>query len=83
MKLGELLERLDKMYKLYGDIDVMIDLSQDNNLDDTIYIDTDTKNIWTESVKDITEVKDDNGDEITGICISNYVMEDKNWGKDD
>lgn len=82
MKLKEFKKKIDEMYSQYGDIDVTIDLTQDNNLDDTIYIDTDTNNIWTEDVKDITELKDSRGVEVTGICISNYVMENNNWGKE-
>ena len=35
------------------------------------------------SVNDVTEMKDFKGEYVTGVCLSNYEMEDMNWGRKD
>lgn len=82
MNLKELKERIDEMYNKYGDVAVVVDLAQDDTIDDTICL-NDDGNISTENIQDVTELKDYKGEEVTGICLSNYVMEDNNWGKDE
>lgn len=83
MKLEEFKKEIDTMYNKYGgNIDVTIDITANEDEDDTI-CKNELNHIWTESIKDITEVKDYLGENVTGICLSNYIMEDKNWGKDD
>lgn len=82
MNLKELKSRIDEMSNKYGDIAVMVDIIQDDLIDDTIYI-SENGNISTENIQDVTELKDYNGNNITGICLSNYIMKDNNWGKDD
>lgn len=81
MQLKEFKNIIDTMFSKYGDIDIMIDLATNNDVDDTIYKDTETGNIYTEQVLDISEVKDNTGDNVEGICISNYKMENNNWGR--
>lgn len=82
MNLKELKERIDEMYNKYGDVAVVVDLVQDDIIDDTICL-NDDGNISTENIQDVTELKDYKGEDVTGICLSNYVMEDNNWGKDE
>lgn len=81
MQLKEFKNIIDTMFSKYGDIDIMIDLATNNDVDDTIYKDTETGNIYTEQVLDISEVKDNTGDNVEGICISNYKMKNNNWGR--
>lgn len=80
MNLSELRNRVNILYNKYGDIAVLVDIKQDEDLDDTFYFDNNTNSISTENIQDITEVKDSEGKEVTGICLSNYIMEDNNWG---
>lgn len=82
MNLKELKERIDKMYNKYGDIAVVVDLVSNEDIDDTICL-NEGGSISTENIQDITELKDYKGEEVVGICLSNYVMEDNNWGKDE
>ena len=82
MQLKEFKNIIDTMFSKYGDIDIMIDLATNNDVDDTIYKDTETGNIYTEQVLDISEVKDNTGDNVEGICISNYKMKNNNWGRE-
>lgn len=83
MNLKELKERIDDMYYQYGDIDVMLDIKPDYDCEfDDCYFENEDGCI-SASVCDVTEMKDFKGEYITGICLSNYEMEDKNWGKDD
>lgn len=81
MQLKEFKNIIDTMFSKYGDIDIMIDLATNNDVDDTIYKDIETGNICTEQVLDISEVKDNTGDNVEGICISNYKMKNNNWGR--
>ena len=81
MQLKEFKNIIDTMFSKYGDIDIMIDLATNNGVDDTIYKDIETGNIYTEQVLDISEVKDNTGDNVEGICISNYKMKNNNWGR--
>lgn len=92
MNLKEFKEKIDYMYERYGgNIDVTIDIVTDEELDDTLYV-TDT-DIWTEEIRDITEVLnipphrhneridlDKEPELVSGICISNHIIEDNNWG---
>lgn len=82
MQLKEFKNIIDTMFSKYGDIDIMVDLATNNDVDDTIYKDTETGNIYTEQVLDISEVKDNTGDNVEGICISNYKMKNNNWGRE-
>lgn len=82
MQLKEFKDIIDTMFSKYGDIDIVIDLATNNDVDDTIYKDTETGNIYTEQVLDISEVKDNIGDNVEGICISNYKMKNNNWGRE-
>ena len=82
MQLKEFKNIIDNMFSKYGDIDIMIDLATNNDVDDTIYKDIETGNIYTEQVLDISEVKDNTGDNVEGICISNYKMKNNNWGRE-
>jgi hypothetical protein len=82
MQLKEFKNIIDTMFSKYGDIDIMIDLATNNDVDDTIYKDIETGNIYTEQVLDISEVKDNTGDNVEGICISNYKMKNNNWGRE-
>ena len=82
MNLKELKERIDKMYNKYGDIAVVVDLVSNEDIDDTICL-NEGGSKSTENIQDITELKDYKGEEVVGICLSNYVMEDNNWGKDE
>lgn len=81
MQLKEFKDIIDTMFNKYGDIDIVIDLTTNNDIDDTLYKDTETGNIYTEQVLDISEVKDNVGNEVEGICISNYKMKNNNWGR--
>ena len=86
MNLKEFKEKIDAMYEKYGgDIDVTADIVTDKDLDDTLYI-TD-KGVWTEEIRDVTEVLnvpphrrneifnlDKEPELVSGICISNYLM---------
>lgn len=80
MNLKELKERIDKMYNKYGDIAVVVDLVSNEDIDDTICL-NEGGSISTENIQDVTELKDYKGEEVVGICLSNYVMEDNNWGR--
>lgn len=81
--LKELKEKIDDMYSKYGNVDVMLDIKPDYDCKfDSCYCENED-GCMSSSVNDITELKDYKGEEVTGICFSNYVMEDKNWGKDD
>lgn len=82
MQLKEFKNIIDTMFSKYGDIDIMIDLATNSDVDDTIYKDIETGNIYTEQVLDISEVKDNTGDNVEGICISNYKMKNNNWGRE-
>lgn len=82
MNLKELKEKIDEMYNKYGDVVVTVDISKDEELDDCV-CETESYTLFTDNIQDVTELKDSNGEEVTGICISNYIMEDNNWGKDD
>lgn len=82
MQLKEFKNIIDTMFSKYGDIDIMIDLATNNDVDDTIYKDIETGNIYTGQVLDISEVKDNTGDNVEGICISNYKMKNNNWGRE-
>ena len=81
MQLKEFKDIIDTMFNKYGDIDIVIDLTMNNDIDDTLYKDTETGNIYTEQVLDISEVKDNVGNEVEGVCISNYKMKNNNWGR--
>ena len=74
MKLKEFKDKINEFYKKNGDIDVCIDLSVDTKVDSDI-VNKDNK-VYTEIVLDITETTNYLG-EVNGICISNYIMEDK------
>lgn len=74
MKLKEFKDKINEFYKKNGDIDVCIDLSIDTKVDSDI-VNKDNK-VYTENVLDITETTNYLG-EVNGICISNYIMEDK------
>lgn len=74
MKLKEFKNKINEFYKKNGDIDVCIDLSVDTKVDSDI-VNKDNK-VYTENVLDITETTNYLG-EVNGICISNYIMEDK------
>ena len=77
MDLKEFKEKIDNMYKKYGNLDhVTIDLTLDEEEDYTV-TKCDDGNIWTENIQDITEIKDQDG--VCGICLSNYIMPDNNW----
>lgn len=78
MYLKELKERIDAMYYEYGDIDVVIDLK-----DNETVTELDNGYISIEEIRDVTEIKDYHRDNVIGICLSNYEMEDNNWGKVD
>lgn len=46
MQLKEFKNIIDTMFSKYGDIDIMIDLATNNDVDDTIYKDIETGNIY-------------------------------------
>ena len=75
MKLKEFKERIDSLYQDYGDVDVCIDLSK-NDLD---LVET-SNGYFTDNVLSITETFETNINDrnnINGICISNYNMEEE------
>ncbi len=92
MNLGEFKKKIDYMYERYGgDIDVTVDIIANEELDDTLYITE--SDIWTEEIRDVTEVLnipphrhntvidlDKEPELVSGICISNHIMENNNWG---
>lgn len=80
MKLEEFKKRIDEMYEKYGgNIEVDIDITLDEEIDDELYIND--KAVATQNIQDITEVKNMKY-EVIGITISNYIMEDNNWGQE-
>lgn len=84
MNLKEFKSRIDEMYKKYGgEINVDIDILLDDYKDDTIHMSFNegyAQYLSTQNIRDITEAIN-NENEVVAIVISNYIMQDNNWGK--
>ena len=82
MNLKEFKKRIDEMYEKYGGkINIYADFTTNVDIDDTVYLNNQQEILSSENIQDITEIKN-NDYEVIGITISNYIMEDNNWGED-
>ena len=90
MTLKELKEKIDKMYEKYGEEkkqNIYVNLNLDYEVDDTIIFYDKNHKIYPinpiengyidgEEIADVSEMYDGDGNFI-GICLSNYIMEEK------
>lgn len=75
MNLKELKEKIDEMYEKHGgEIDVVVCLTTDEGLDDTVFI-TDNEDVTTENIVEITETLEYPTGRVNGICLCNYIMD--------
>ncbi len=81
MNLKEFKKRIDEMYEKYGgEINIYADFTTNVDIDDTVYLNCQKQYLSSENIQDITEMKNNNY-EVIGVTISNYIMEDNNWGE--
>lgn len=75
MNLEEFKKKIDEMYEKYGgEIDVMVCLTTDEGLDDTIFI-SEEEDVISEKIVEISETIEYPTGRVNGICLCNYIMD--------